>query len=116
MSSKKSIAMKALLALVVLMTASPTIDAAESAFGAGRDLSGELLKVLDNGTSKRAVVVENWTGTTVRVWCAPKNDRIRRDGKDYIDLKDQEAMGWSFTPNVFPGFSGNTQFWCTFCY
>lgn len=84
--------------------------------GSGRTLFGRIKKIIEGGTKSRAVVVENWTGRSVRFWCASKDNRIIRDGKTYIDLKDQEALAWSFDPNVFPGFSGRTLFWCTFCY
>lgn len=100
----------------MLVAAIANSHATESKFGAGRDIAGELLQIIDNATSDRAVNVQNWTGQTVRMWCASKNDRITRNGLSYIDLKDQQAMGWSFQPNVFPGFSGETLFWCTFCY
>lgn len=105
--------MNVILVVAVLVAVT---NAEESAFGAGRDLAGSLLKILENSERDRAVVVENWSGQPVRLWCASGDDRIRRDGKDYVDLNDQEAMGWSFTPNVLPGFSGHTLFWCTFCY
>lgn len=108
--------MKALLTIAVLIVATQTTYAAESGFGAGRDMAANLLKLIDNATSKRAVVVENWTSLPVRLWCASGNDRIRHNGKDYVDLNDQQAMGWTLTPNVLPGFSGRTLFWYTFCY
>lgn len=108
--------MKLVLVVILVVATAAITYAAESKVGAGRDLAGLLLKIIDTATSYRAVVVENWSGRTIRFWCASKNDRIRRNGYSYIDIPDQKALGWTFQPNVFPGFSGRTLFWCTFCY
>lgn len=105
--------------LTVLIVGIATVHGQVARFeavGGARDLAGSLLKILDNSEDRRAVIVENWTARPIRFWCASKNDRIRRNGKIYIDLKDQEALAFSFVPNVLPGFSGRTLFWCTFCY
>lgn len=108
--------MNVILPLAVFVAAVTTAHAAESKVGAGRDMAGAMLKIINNILSRRAVVVENWTGQPVRLWCASRNDRIRSNGKEYADLKDQQAIGWSFTPNALPVFAGRTEFWCTFCY
>lgn len=81
------------LIFVVLVAAIATgsVYATESAFGPGCELADSLLKIFDNPGQERVVVVENWTGHPVRVWCASEDERIRHNGKDYIDLKDEQV-------------------------
>lgn len=109
--------MKFAIVLVISVIATiATVATGESAVSAGRDLAGVLLKVIEKAGQKRSVGVANEANGQIRLWCASKDDRIRKDDKDYIDTNPGEGFGWGFTPNVFTGFSGKTLFWCTFCY
>lgn len=108
--------MNIILTLTVLVAAIANVHAVQPVSGTIKIVETVFKKIANSVTKSRSVIVENQSGQPVRLWCASKNDRIARNGLDYIDLKDQEAMGWSFRTNFLPGLSGDTLFWCTFCY
>jgi len=76
---------------------------------------GDIIGLIENG-EQRGVVVESQASQPIVLSCASKNDRIRVNNDPNPTVKNGQAIGWAFKANELPGFSGDTQFWCTAVY